>query len=100
MLSDFGSSFAGVGNPERTGQTGTMEYTSPEALYKDERGRLLKERSFKSDMWSLGECLCLFIHQLMSTGMILYEMIFFSLPWQDYDNNYEELNEVILNYAG
>lgn len=60
MLSDFGSSFAGVGNPERTGQTGTMEYTSPEALYKDERGRLLKERSFKSDMWSLGECLCLF----------------------------------------
>ncbi|EIM19279.1 kinase-like protein [Wallemia mellicola CBS 633.66] len=86
MLSDFGSSFAGVGNPERTGQTGTMEYTSPEALYKDERGRLLKERSFKSDMWSL--------------GMILYEMIFFSLPWQDYDNNYEELNEEILNYAG
>ncbi|TIB62051.1 hypothetical protein E3P78_02529 [Wallemia ichthyophaga] len=101
MLSDFGSSLslAGVrgGNgdidkatAQRTGQTGTMEYASPEALHVDANGHLTQQHSFTQDMWSL--------------GMIMHEMIFLALPWHTLGEcgatDYDVLSAEIANYRG
>ena len=49
MLSDFGTSQDMLNtNRERSGNTGTLEYTSPEAL------NALRSPDSKVDMWALG----------------------------------------------
>ncbi|TFK28473.1 other/IKS protein kinase [Coprinopsis marcescibilis] len=69
MLSDFGTSrdMVNSGRIPRSGNTGTLEYTSPESLPSPETG-LLHQIDSKSDMWSL--------------GMILHKMLFFKLPYR------------------
>ncbi|KAJ2929458.1 hypothetical protein H1R20_g7635, partial [Candolleomyces eurysporus] len=69
MLSDFGTSrdMINSGRFQRSGNTGTLEYTSPESLPSPETG-ILGQIDSKSDMWSL--------------GMILHKMLFFKLPYQ------------------
>ncbi|EFI26761.1 other/IKS protein kinase [Coprinopsis cinerea okayama7 len=69
MLSDFGTSrdMISSGRIPRSGNTGTLEYASPESLPSPETG-LLQQIDSKSDMWSL--------------GMILHKMLFFKLPYR------------------
>ncbi|KAJ4477160.1 kinase-like domain-containing protein [Lentinula aciculospora] len=69
MLSDFGTSRDMLASSlsNRSGNTGTLEYTAPESLPSPETGRLQGIDS-KADMWSL--------------GMILHRMLFFKLPWK------------------
>ncbi|EKM75829.1 hypothetical protein AGABI1DRAFT_45808 [Agaricus bisporus var. burnettii JB137-S8] len=68
MLSDFGTSRDMIAsNSIRSGNTGTLEYSSPESLPSPQTGRLLEVNS-KSDMWSL--------------GMILHKLLFFRLPYR------------------
>ncbi|KAF8872736.1 kinase-like domain-containing protein [Infundibulicybe gibba] len=68
MLSDFGTSRDMVHNSRtRSGNTGTLEYTSPESLPSPHTG-LLRQIDSKSDMWSL--------------GMILHKLLFFKLPYR------------------
>ncbi|KAK0444538.1 kinase-like domain-containing protein [Desarmillaria tabescens] len=67
MLSDFGTSRDMVNTSQvRSGNTGTLEYTSPESLPSPQTG-LLRQVDSKSDMWSL--------------GMILHKILFFKLPY-------------------
>ncbi|KAK0183982.1 kinase-like domain-containing protein [Armillaria mellea] len=67
MLSDFGTSRDMVNTSQvRSGNTGTLEYTSPESLPSPQTG-LLRQVDSKSDMWSL--------------GMILHKLLFFKLPY-------------------
>lgn len=68
MLSDFGTSRDMIAsNPVRSGNTGTLEYSSPESLPSPHTG-VLYEINSKSDMWSL--------------GMILHKLLFFKLPYR------------------
>ncbi|KAG6812529.1 hypothetical protein H0H92_002420 [Tricholoma furcatifolium] len=68
MLSDFGTSRDMLHNSRhRSGNTGTLEYTSPESLPSPLTG-LLQQVDSKSDMWSL--------------GMILHKLLFFRLPYR------------------
>ncbi|KAI6127893.1 kinase-like domain-containing protein [Pisolithus croceorrhizus] len=68
MLSDFGTSRDMLqSSGSRSGNTGTLEYASPESLPSPQTG-LLKDVDSKSDMWSL--------------GMILHKMLFFRLPYR------------------
>ncbi|KAI0691857.1 kinase-like domain-containing protein [Cytidiella melzeri] len=67
MLSDFGTSQDMLNSRARSGNTGTLEYASPESLPSPTTG-LLSQVDSKSDMWSL--------------GMILHKMLFFRLPYQ------------------
>ncbi|KAH7907633.1 kinase-like protein [Hygrophoropsis aurantiaca] len=68
MLSDFGTSRDMLqSNRARSGNTGTLEYASPESLPSPQTG-LLRQVDSKADMWSL--------------GMILYKMLFFRLPYR------------------
>ncbi|KAF9444182.1 kinase-like protein [Macrolepiota fuliginosa MF-IS2] len=68
MLSDFGTSRDMIAsNPVRSGNTGTLEYSSPESLPSPQTGLLYKVGS-KSDVWSL--------------GMILHKLLFFKLPYR------------------
>lgn len=66
MLSDFGTSQDMLNSRTRSGNTGTLEYTSPESLPSPQTG-LLSQVDSKSDMWSL--------------GMILHKLLFFHLPY-------------------
>ncbi|PBK94805.1 kinase-like protein [Armillaria gallica] len=67
MLSDFGTSRDMVNTSQvRSGNTGTLEYTSPESLPSPQTG-LLRQVDSKADMWSL--------------GMILHKLLFFKLPY-------------------
>ncbi|KAI0341488.1 kinase-like protein [Trametopsis cervina] len=66
MLSDFGTSQDMLNSRARSGNTGTLEYCSPESLPSPTTG-LLSQVDSKSDMWSL--------------GMILHKMLFFRLPY-------------------
>ncbi|KAJ3532505.1 hypothetical protein NM688_g7411 [Phlebia brevispora] len=66
MLSDFGTSQDMLNSRARSGNTGTLEYASPESL-PSPTGHLSQVDS-KSDMWSL--------------GMILHKLLFFRLPYQ------------------
>ncbi|KAF9525399.1 kinase-like domain-containing protein [Crepidotus variabilis] len=68
MLSDFGTSRDMINSSlQRSGNTGTLEYTAPESLPSPQTGLLLQIDS-KADMWSL--------------GMILHKMLFFRLPYR------------------
>lgn len=68
MLSDFGTSRDMLQMPRvRSGNTGTLEYSSPESLPVPPHNTLPQTDS-KSDMWSL--------------GMILHKLIFFRLPYR------------------
>ncbi|KAJ7151236.1 kinase-like domain-containing protein [Mycena filopes] len=68
MLSDFGTSRDMLHSSRtRSGNTGTLEYTSPESLPSPRTG-LLQPVDSKADMWSL--------------GMILHKLLFFKLPYQ------------------
>lgn len=69
MLSDFGTSRDMLASSlsNRSGNTGTLEYTAPESLPSPHTGNL-REIDSKADMWSL--------------GMILHRMLFFRLPWR------------------
>ncbi|EDR06625.1 uncharacterized protein LACBIDRAFT_299595 [Laccaria bicolor S238N-H82] len=69
MLSDFGTSRDMINSTrlQRSGNTGTLEYTSPESLPSPHTG-LLQQIDSKSDMWSL--------------GMILHKLLFFKLPYR------------------
>ena len=80
----------------RSGNTGTLEYASPESLPSPQTGKLAQMDS-KSDIWSL--------------GMILHKLLFFHLPYQyasggDGDNalgegeKMERLEREILEYPG
>lgn len=67
MLSDFGTSREMIGNsPVRSGNTGTLEYSSPESVPSPTG--VLRDVNSKSDMWSL--------------GMILHKLLFFKLPYR------------------
>ncbi|KAF5383058.1 hypothetical protein D9615_004945 [Tricholomella constricta] len=68
MLSDFGTSRDMLqSSRNRSGNTGTLEYTSPESLPSPLTG-LLQQIDSKADMWSL--------------GMILHKLLFFRLPYR------------------
>ncbi|KAJ7028008.1 kinase-like domain-containing protein [Mycena alexandri] len=68
MLSDFGTSRDMLhSSRSRSGNTGTLEYTSPESLPSPHTG-LLHPVDSKADMWSL--------------GMILHKLLLFKLPYQ------------------
>ncbi|KIK21438.1 hypothetical protein PISMIDRAFT_681439 [Pisolithus microcarpus 441] len=96
MLSDFGTSRDMLqSSGSRSGNTGTLEYASPESLPSPQTG-LLKDVDSKSDMWSL--------------GMILHKMLFFRLPYRyatEGERSEEgetdvmnELEKEILGYSG
>ncbi|KAG8897498.1 putative serine/threonine-protein kinase iks1 [Tulasnella sp. 403] len=79
MLSDFGTSQDMLHTARtRSGNTGTLEYTAPEAL------NALRSVDSKTDMWSL--------------GMILYKLLFFRLPYTHDD--FAELEKEVLHYPG
>ncbi|KAH0582026.1 hypothetical protein H2248_011681 [Termitomyces sp. 'cryptogamus'] len=68
MLSDFGTSRDMLkSSRNRSGNTGTLEYTSPESLPSPLTG-FLHQIDSKADMWSL--------------GMILHKLLFFRLPYR------------------
>ncbi|KAJ3486519.1 hypothetical protein NLJ89_g11803 [Agrocybe chaxingu] len=69
MLSDFGTSrdMINSSRTQRSGNTGTLEYTAPESLPSPHTG-LLSQIDSKADMWSL--------------GMILHKLLFFKLPYR------------------
>ncbi|KAI0795439.1 kinase-like domain-containing protein [Abortiporus biennis] len=75
MLSDFGTSQDMLNSRTRSGNTGTLEYTSPESLPSPTTG-LLQQIDSKSDMWSL--------------GMILHKLLFFRLPYRHASDNVEK----------
>ncbi|KAF9226283.1 kinase-like protein [Gyrodon lividus] len=96
MLSDFGTSRDMLhSSGPRSGNTGTLEYASPESLPSPETG-LLQEIDSKSDLWSL--------------GMILHKMLFFRLPYRyatggeasatDETDKMDKLEREILVYTG
>ncbi|KAH9940700.1 kinase-like protein [Amylocystis lapponica] len=66
MLSDFGTSQDMLKSRTRSGNTGTLEYTSPESLPSPFTG-VLRQVDSKADMWSV--------------GMILHKLLFFRLPY-------------------
>ncbi|KAI0945315.1 hypothetical protein AcW1_001562 [Taiwanofungus camphoratus] len=67
MLSDFGTSQDMLKSRTRSGNTGTLEYSSPESLPSPTTGQLRQVDS-KADMWSV--------------GMILHKLLFFRLPYR------------------
>lgn len=88
MLSDFGTSQDALQTSRvRSGNTGTVEYSAPEALAKDPvTGQLLQIDS-KSDMWSL--------------GIILHKLIFFRLPYPEIDpSDVNGIEREVLAYPG
>ncbi|KAG8792355.1 putative serine/threonine-protein kinase iks1 [Serendipita sp. 399] len=87
MLSDFGTSQDALQTARvRSGNTGTVEYSAPEALLRDQSGSLLQLDS-KSDMWSL--------------GMILHKLIFLRLPYPDLDaSDVNGIEREVLAYPG
>ncbi|KAG1906220.1 kinase-like protein [Suillus fuscotomentosus] len=96
MLSDFGTSRDMVrSSGVRSGNTGTLEYASPESLPSPLTG-VLRQVDSKSDMWSL--------------GMILHKMLFFKLPFRyategeatayDEADKMDKLEQEILGYTG
>jgi serine/threonine protein kinase len=97
MLSDFGTSRDMLHSSRaRSGNTGTLEYTSPESLPSPQTG-FLQHIDSKADMWSL--------------GMILHKILFFKLPYHyaSDDNSggamedgdkMSELEQEIQSYSG
>ncbi|OCB90836.1 kinase-like protein [Sanghuangporus baumii] len=95
MLSDFGTSRDMIRpSSTRSGNTGTLEYTAPEALRSPQTG-LLSQVDSKADMWSL--------------GMILHMLLFFRLPYHNSSDgdmrsngggDIEKLEKEVLDYEG
>ncbi|KAJ7207213.1 kinase-like protein [Mycena pura] len=98
MLCDFGTSRDMLhSSRSRSGNTGTLEYTSPESLPSPRTGRLQPVDS-KADMWSL--------------GMILHKLLFFKSPYKyapdgddlgskvGEDDKMDRLENEVLNYPG
>ncbi|PCH45087.1 kinase-like protein [Wolfiporia cocos MD-104 SS10] len=95
MLSDFGTSQDMLKSRMRSGNTGTLEYSSPESLPSP--SGLLQQVDSKSDMWSV--------------GMILHKLLFFRLPYRhasdgtadapkDGKENMEMLEREVQSYPG
>ncbi|CEL55054.1 putative serine/threonine-protein kinase iksA OS=Dictyostelium discoideum GN=iksA PE=3 SV=1 [Rhizoctonia solani AG-1 IB] len=85
MLSDFGTAQDALqSSRERSGNTGTLEYSAPEALRHNQDGSL-RQITSKSDIWSL--------------GMILHKLIYFRLPWK-HDEDMSELENEIIGFQG
>ncbi|SGZ24026.1 BQ5605_C023g09684 [Microbotryum silenes-dioicae] len=83
-LSDFGNATSDKWNRERTGGSGTLMYTAPEAFELDSRGRLhTADRA--TDQWAL--------------GLIFHLMSFFTLPYRNQDDT-KKLEEEIKAYPG
>ncbi|SCV69619.1 BQ2448_2639 [Microbotryum intermedium] len=83
-LSDFGNATSDKWNRERTGGSGTLMYTAPEAFELDSRGRLhTADRA--TDQWAL--------------GLIFHLMSFFTLPYRN-QNDTKKLEEEIKAYPG
>ncbi|KDQ60358.1 hypothetical protein JAAARDRAFT_603927 [Jaapia argillacea MUCL 33604] len=93
MLSDFGTSRDMLQSSKaRSGNTGTLEYSSPESLPSPQTGYLGQVDS-KADMWSL--------------GMILHKMLFFRLPYRYAEDGQggtkggvDRLEAEVLSYPG
>ena len=96
MLSDFGTSQDMLNSRTRSGNTGTLEYASPESLPSPQTG-ILAQMDSKSDVWSL--------------GMILHKLLFLHLPYAyasggDHGSTIgesekmERLEKEILEYSG
>ncbi|KAG8742745.1 putative serine/threonine-protein kinase iks1 [Ceratobasidium sp. 414] len=85
-LSDFGTAQDALQSAarERSGNTGTLEYSAPESLGHNQDG-LLRQVTSKSDMWSL--------------GMILHKLVYFRLPWKN-DEDMVELEKEIMDFQG
>ncbi|CAE6492907.1 unnamed protein product [Rhizoctonia solani] len=85
MLSDFGTAQDALQSTrERSGNTGTLEYSAPESLRHNQDGSL-RQITSKSDIWSL--------------GMILHKLIYFRLPWKN-DEDMSELEREIIGFQG
>ncbi|KAF8695468.1 Kinase-like protein, partial [Rhizoctonia solani] len=85
MLSDFGTAQDALQSTrERSGNTGTLEYSAPESLRHNQDGSL-RQITSKSDIWSL--------------GMILHKLIYFRLPWKN-DEDMTELEKEIIGFQG
>ncbi|CAE7071184.1 unnamed protein product [Rhizoctonia solani] len=85
MLSDFGTAQDALQSTrERSGNTGTLEYSAPESLRHNQDGSL-RQITSKSDVWSL--------------GMILHKLIYFGLPWKN-DEDMAELEKEIIGFQG
>ncbi|CUA73088.1 putative serine/threonine-protein kinase iksA [Rhizoctonia solani] len=85
MLSDFGTAQDALQSTrERSGNTGTLEYSAPESLRHNQDGSL-RQITSKSDVWSL--------------GMILHKLIYFRLPWKN-DEDMAELEKEIVGFQG
>ncbi|CAE6469741.1 unnamed protein product [Rhizoctonia solani] len=85
MLSDFGTAQDALqSSRERSGNTGTLEYSAPESLRHNQDGSL-RQITSKSDIWSL--------------GMILHKLIYFRLPWKN-DEDMAELEKEIIGFQG
>ncbi|EUC58803.1 kinase [Rhizoctonia solani AG-3 Rhs1AP] len=85
MLSDFGTAQDALQSTrERSGNTGTLEYSAPESLRHNQDGSL-RQITSKSDVWSL--------------GMILHKLIYFRLPWKN-DEDMAELEKEIIRFQG
>jgi serine/threonine protein kinase len=85
MLSDFGASQDMLSTTRnRSGITGTLEYSAPEALLKDSTGRY-NQLDSKADMWAL--------------GVLLHKLLFFRTPYIAIDD-LPTLEQEILAYRG
>ncbi|KAJ1307149.1 hypothetical protein OPQ81_001266 [Rhizoctonia solani] len=85
MLSDFGTAQDALQSTrERSGNTGTLEYSAPESLRHNQDGSL-RQITSKSDIWSL--------------GMILHKLIYFRLPWKN-DEDMAKLEKEIIDFQG
>ncbi|GJE86683.1 serine/threonine protein kinase-like protein [Phanerochaete sordida] len=76
MLSDFGTSQDMLNSRPRSGNTGTLEYASPESL--PTTSGVLVQVDSKADMWSL--------------GMILHKLLFFRLPYTHATDSPEKMD--------
>ncbi|KZS97124.1 Pkinase-domain-containing protein [Sistotremastrum niveocremeum HHB9708] len=87
MLCDFGTSRDMLRSSSmRSGNTGTLEYCSPESIMQ-KSPRVFQPIDSKSDMWSL--------------GMVLHKMLFFRLPFAHVqDSDIDGLEREILTYPG
>jgi serine/threonine protein kinase len=86
LISDFGECleiFSTTDFCNRTGTTGTLEFTAPELLRVDEFGKYYIQYTASADLWSL--------------GMVLNYLCFSNLPYKDIDD-IDRLKKDILSF--